>query len=119
MTLAAGARLGPGPGGQWQISTAGGISPRWRPDGKELYYIAPNGMLMAAPIVLKGTTLEPGSPVALFHAPILGGGANPNNRQQYDVAPDGRFLLNLITNEAIAPPITLLLNWNPEQRSEH
>ena len=36
-------------GGQWQVSTAGGISPCWAADGKELYYIAPDGTLMAAP----------------------------------------------------------------------
>ena len=41
-------------GGQWQVSTSGGISPRWRPDGKELYYIAPDGKLMAAPITANG-----------------------------------------------------------------
>ena len=40
--------------GQWQVSTAGGIYPRWRPDGKELYYIGPNGEMMAAPITATG-----------------------------------------------------------------
>ena len=56
---------------QWQVSTAGGIYPRWRPDGKELYYIGPNGEMMAAPITATGTTLEPGAPVALFpHADL-------------------------------------------------
>lgn len=51
----------PGPGGQWQVSTSGGIQARWRPDGKELYYIAPDGKLMAASIQVKGTALEPGA----------------------------------------------------------
>ena len=45
----------PGPGGKWQISTSGGIEPRWRRDGKELFYIAPDGKLMAAPIQSAGT----------------------------------------------------------------
>ena len=40
----------PGPGGKWQVSTDGGIAPRWRRDSKELFYIAPNGKLMAVPI---------------------------------------------------------------------
>jgi hypothetical protein len=38
----------PGPGGQWQISTEGGTSPRWRADGKELYYLSPDNKMMAA-----------------------------------------------------------------------
>ena len=53
-------------GGQWQVSTAGGIYPVWRPDGKELYYLNPAGAMMAAPITVTGSTLEPGAPVVLF-----------------------------------------------------
>ena len=53
-------------GGQWQVSTAGGIFPVWRPDGKELYYLNPAGAMMAAPITVTGTTLAPGAPVVLF-----------------------------------------------------
>jgi Tol biopolymer transport system component len=103
----------PGPGGQWQVSTSGGIQARWRPDGKELYYIAPDGKLMAASIKVKGTALELGAPVALFKTRIWGGGTNATNNQQYDVAPDGRFLINIATEDASTVPITLLLNWKP------
>ena len=46
-------------GGQWQVSTAGGITPRWGRGGKELHYLAPDGTLMAAPIVVTGATLNP------------------------------------------------------------
>ena len=100
------------PDGQRQlVSTLGGIAPRWRPDGKELYYIAPDGTLMAAPIALKGTALEPGVPTPLFQPPIVAGGVNATNPQQYDVAPDGRFLINVNTEDATTSPITLLLNW--------
>ena len=86
---------------------------RWSPDGKELYYIATDGKLMTVPITVKGGALEPGTPVALFQPPIWGGGSNTTNRQQYDVAPDGRFLINVTTGEATAPPITVILNWTP------
>jgi hypothetical protein len=103
----------PGPGGQWQVSTAGGIQPRWSPDGKELYYIAPDARLMAAPIAVKGTTLEPAAPTALFQTRIWGGGTETYNREQYDVAPDGQLLININTDDAVTPPITLLLNWKP------
>src|ERR1700686_343645 len=83
----------PGPGGQWQVSTAGGISPRWAAGGKEGYYIAPDGTLMAAPMAVNGTTIEPGRPVPLFHTRIFGGGTENTVGTQYDVARDGRFLI--------------------------
>ena len=103
------------PGGEWrQVSTSGGSQPRWRLDGKELYYIAPDGKLMAVPITLKGTALEPGTPEALFQTRIVGGGANNLAfRQQYDVGPDGRFLINVTTEDTVTAPITLLQNWKP------
>ena len=63
-------------GGQWQVSTAGGIYPVWRPDGKELYYLNPAGAMMAAPITVAGSTLEPGAPVVLFPTRIVGGGVD-------------------------------------------
>jgi serine/threonine protein kinase/Tol biopolymer transport system component len=101
----------PGPGGQSQVSTAGGIQSRWRADGKELYYIAPDGKMMAVPIAVKDGTLEPGVPAVLFQTRIWGGGTNAFTRQQYDVAPDGRFLINVTVEGVRTPPITMLLNW--------
>jgi dipeptidyl aminopeptidase/acylaminoacyl peptidase len=100
-----------------QVSTEGGISPRWSRDGKELYYVAPGGMLMAAPITAKGATLVVGTPVALFHSRIVGGGSTGGVgiRQQYDVASDGRFLVNVSLEDSTASPITLLLNWKPDK----
>jgi len=102
--------------GQEQISTSGGIQPRWRPDGKELYYLAPDGSMMAAPIAVKGTTLEAGAPVQLFQPRIVGGGTEADTRQQYDVAANGLFLINAITNQASAAPITIILNWTGAQK---
>jgi eukaryotic-like serine/threonine-protein kinase len=103
----------PDPGGQWQISTAGGIWARWRRDGKELYYIAPDARLMAVPITTKGGVLEPGTPTALFQTRIVGGGTDPANQPHYDVAPDGRFLINTVLEDAAASPIIILQNWQP------
>ena len=103
----------PGPGGQWHVSTAGGTSPRWAPGGKELYFIAPDGTLMAAPIAVNGAAIEPGRPVALFHPPILGGGTDAVVGTQYDVARDGRFLINTVLEDTATSPITLLQNWKP------
>ena len=74
--VAAGTAAGPGPtGSQWPVSSAGGVFPLWRPDGKELYYLNPEGAMMAATITVTGSTLAPGAPVVLFPTRILGGGA--------------------------------------------
>ena len=94
--------------GQWQVSTSGGMYPRWRPDGKELYYLGPRSEMMAAPIAATGTPLAPGAPVVLFTARIVGG-----VERQYDVTRDGRFLINTVLDDA-SEPITLLQNWRPE-----
>jgi hypothetical protein len=70
-------------------------------------------MLAHAPIDLTEGTLAPGGPALLFHTRIVSGGADTGLGRQYDVAPDGRFLINTVLDEAGAP-ITLLQNWNPE-----
>jgi serine/threonine protein kinase len=110
-------RAFPGPGGKWQASTAGGIDPRWRRDGQELFYVAPDGKLMAVPIQIGAdrSTLSPGAPVALFSTRFATG-ANVNlgwlSRPQYAVAPDGRFLMNVTVEDTTASPITIVQNWN-------
>jgi eukaryotic-like serine/threonine-protein kinase len=105
----------PGPGGQWQISTAGGITARWGAGGKEVEYIGPDGTLMAAPIAVNGATIEPGRPVALFRTRIVGGGTDINFGANYDIARDGRILINTVLDDA-ASPITLLMNWRPDAK---
>jgi Tol biopolymer transport system component len=93
------------------ISTAGGDRPRWRPDGKELYYITRGGTLMAVPVKL-GAALEPGIPVALFDT-------NTAGTMSYDVAADGRFLINTLSDDdssSSSPPITVVTNWESTLR---
>jgi hypothetical protein len=103
----------PGPGGRWSVSSDGGVYPRWGPGGREVYYVAPDGTLMATPITVKGTMVEVGTAVRLFRPQILGGGVNLVGRgHQYDVAPDGRFLVNVETEASVISPITIILNWN-------
>ena len=102
---------GPQPPGQWQVSTAGGAQPRWSPDGREMYWIAPDAKLMAAPIAVRGSAVEPGTPVALFQTRILNGGADQPSGNQYAVARDGRFLINTVVGDEATPPITVLQNW--------
>ena len=105
----------PGAVGRKLVSTGGGIHPVWRPDGTELYYLNPAGEMMAAPITVTGSTLEPGVPVVLFPTRISGGAVDATQRRQYDVAPDGRFLINTVLDIGTVP-ITLLQNWHPEAK---
>jgi hypothetical protein len=81
------------------------------PTGKELHYIAPDGTLMAAPIAAKGSTIEPGRPAALFRPRILGGGSDSGVGTNYDVSPDGRFLITTVLDASSS--MTLLQNWQP------
>jgi eukaryotic-like serine/threonine-protein kinase len=104
----------PEPSGKWQVSTGGGVQPRWRPDGKELYFIAPDRKLMAVPVAVRGSTFEAGKPVALFATQISNGGGS--TKPQYVVSRDGRFLINQVVAESATTPITLILNWNPERK---
>jgi Tol biopolymer transport system component len=103
----------PAGGGAFPISTDGGVYPRWSRDGKELYFIAPDAKMMAVPIRAAATTVEADVPATLFQTRRLGGGSNVIGRShQYDVARDGRFLIN-VEVESNALPITLLMNWKP------
>jgi dipeptidyl aminopeptidase/acylaminoacyl peptidase len=100
----------PAAAGQWQVSTAGGIHPVWRPDGRELYYIDPVGALVGVPVAVNGTTFQRGTPMVRFSTRILGGGVDAGQGRQYDIAPDGRFLINTVLDDVDAP-ITLLQHW--------
>ncbi len=91
--------------GKWQISTQGGDRPRWRADGKELYYLAPGGKLMAVEISA-AAGLNPSPPKLLFETWIRGALA------EYEVSRDGqRFLVLAPEKDASPMPATVLLNW--------
>jgi Tol biopolymer transport system component len=106
----------PGPGGKRQVSTNGGVDPRWGRDGRELFYMAPDGKLMALSIHVDadGRALNLGPPVALFPTRLATG---PNvttgfiSTPQYAVAPDGRFLMNVTADDNVVSPISVVLNW--------
>ncbi len=92
----------PGPGGRWQVSSSGGVSPRWSPDGKELYYVGENKMRTVE--IPNADQFSLGPARELFDM-------DPN-LPQFDVAPDGkRFLVQKRAGEATAPPLNLVLNW--------
>ena len=99
----------PGAEGKWQVSRGGGTEPRWRGDGKEIFYIAPDGMLTAVPV--NGESFfATGTPAPLFQihgrAPI-----SSTDVFTYDVTNDGkRFLVNRYMKPEHVPPLTILLN---------
>ncbi len=96
----------PGPGGKFQLSTSGGTLPRWRRDGKELFYLSLDNKLMAAEVKEKGSTLEVGAVRALFETRPQRPGF------VYDVSPDGqRFLIATTFSEKNSLPVALVVNW--------
>jgi Tol biopolymer transport system component len=102
----------PGGGSKRQVSSNGGIGPRWRGDGKELFYHAPDGKLMAV-AVKGGASFEADVPVALFEFRAGGNVISP----YFDVTQDGqKFLLSTIVETEAVTPLTVVVNWAAEGR---
>ena len=94
------------PGSKRQISTNGGIKPRWRQDGKEIFYLTPEGRLMATEVRISGETVEIGVTHALF------GGIPTANGYGYEVSANGQQILALASvDQKSNEPITLVQNW--------
>jgi eukaryotic-like serine/threonine-protein kinase len=97
-------------GRKWQVSAAGGYQPRWRGDGKELFYISPIGQLMSVDVA-SGASGAAGRPRILFQTAVFGGGPTLNN-WYWDVTSDGqRFLINTVTGGAEPAAVNVILNW--------
>jgi len=94
------------PRGKWQVSTTGGTEPRWRHDGKELYYYAGKG-LMAVEVKTDGASFEAGIPKPLFDVRVPASGRN-----HFLVSRDGqRFLVIEPVEETGNAPMQVLVNW--------
>jgi Tol biopolymer transport system component len=106
----------PGPGGKWQVSSSGGRMPRWRRDGRELYFVAEDDTLMAAEVAASPNKFEVKNVRPLFRVNLA-----PEARARsgsFEAAADGtRFIINASNNEA-QPPITLVLNWLAELKKK-
>jgi len=100
----------PGPGGKWQISTAGGTEPLWSRDGRELFYRS--GEKMMAVTISTEPELTPGKPTLLFEGRYQGQSANPSSN--YDVARDGRFVMIRTEGSTESTQINVVLNWSEE-----
>ena len=99
----------PAAGGKRQISSEGGFHPRWRGDGKELFFLAPGAVLMSAEI-RAAPKFESSVPKRLFQTQMFG--VQTLTFHRYAVAPDGkRFLMIAATEDTAAAPITVVQNW--------
>ena len=95
----------PKPGGKWQVSTNGGDRPVWRKDGKELYFIGPDGKMMTVEVA-SGAKFQAGAPKLLFDAHF------PNRTLSwFDVSKDGHFLIPVQLEQAASAPMTVVVNW--------
>ena len=105
------APAGKAPEGKWRVSTAGGMEPRWRADGGELFYVQ-QSTLMAVEVKTVGAAFEAGIPAPLFNAHFAGTGRN-----RYVAAPDGRrFLLQSPLEDAPIAPLHVFLHWDTRRR---
>ncbi|MGH9498466.1 MAG: protein kinase domain-containing protein [Terriglobales bacterium] len=98
----------PGATGKWQVSRGGGTQPRWRGDGREIFYVSPGGVFMSVAASYDGG-FSTGIPTPLFpvhaRAPI-----SSTDVYAYDVAKDGkRFLVNRYIKPEHVAPLTILL----------
>jgi Tol biopolymer transport system component/predicted Ser/Thr protein kinase len=100
-------------GAKWQVSTSGGGEPRWRRDGRELFYVASDQTLMAVPVKFGGAgsgSFEAGAPQPLF--PVEPSPTNYTALPYQPTADGQRFLVNVTGGDtSAAPPITVVLNW--------
>jgi hypothetical protein len=101
----------PEPGVRRQISSGGGTQPRWRGDGRELFYVSEDRKVMSVE-VQAGAQLETGAPRPLFQTRIL---PIVEARNHYDVTADGqRFLVNSRRPEDVLLPISVVVGWSAE-----
>ena len=92
---------------KWQVSSNGGSFARWRPDGKEVFYVSRDNRLAAVPIDIQDDRVTLGQGEPLFEVRPVGA------RYPYDVAPGGeRFLVNTLGGASAVTAVTLVQNWN-------
>jgi Tol biopolymer transport system component/predicted Ser/Thr protein kinase len=99
-----------------RISADGGFQPRWRGDGKEIFFLAPDGRLLAAAVTAAtaGSSFDVSSPVALFRPETAAMDAS-GEAMQYAVSSDGRrFLFSSPVQDLKAQPITVVLDWTAD-----
>jgi eukaryotic-like serine/threonine-protein kinase len=103
--------------GHWQVSTGGGAQPVWARNGKELFYLEPNGALMSVRVE-QGTAWSASTPTKLMTGPYYHGTGSVNTPPTYDVSLDGKRFLMIKPGggpDLAAPPsIVVVQNWFEE-----
>jgi Tol biopolymer transport system component len=95
---------------KWIISVGGGSQPRWRADGKEIFYVAPDRRIMV--VGLKPLpSFNASVPQPLFTAPVVGGVGNVTSERLWDVSGDGQRFLVAVAPDAGRSPLSVVLNW--------
>jgi hypothetical protein len=97
-----------------QVSTAGGAFPKWRSDGRALFYQSLDGQVMMAPIAASATDVQAGTPVTIFRPSLFGSGTDVNLGRQWDLASDGRFLANVVRD--VTSSLVFVQHWSPPRR---
>jgi Tol biopolymer transport system component len=101
--------------GKWQVSRGGGTEPRWRGDGKEIFYIGARSTLMAVPVNSEAT-FSSGNPTPLFQSQLRAP-VSSTDLFNYDVTKDGqRFLVNHYAKPRQVAPLRVVLNTTAELR---
>ena len=105
----------PGGGSKWQVSAVGGSTPKWRRDGKELFYRAADSTLIAAEVDTSGSVFQVGALRPLFHLVLRTGVTrlDLSGVVAYDAAPDGKWFVVNSPPPGNPSPITLITNWTP------
>jgi serine/threonine protein kinase len=98
----------PGAKGKWQVSSSGGTFPKWREDGKEVFYLGSDNRVRATEIATRGSSVRVGSTEILFRVQTV-----PAPMSPFDATSDGRrFLINAMpAAQNDSEPVTLLVNW--------
>jgi hypothetical protein len=100
----------PPTGERWQVSSAGGVQPRWRRDGRELFYIAPDSTMMTV-AVGEGRPFRASAPHRLFSVPE---GLGSPILDEYAVSADGQaFVIAEPIRARGVQPINVIVNWSP------
>ena len=100
--------------GKWQVSREGGVSPRWRANGAELFYLSPEGIVSAATVRTAGGYFESDAPHDLFRLPAGRERGYDASDRGYDASADGQRFLVLAAgagSTANSSPLTVVVNW--------
>lgn len=99
---------------KWLVSKGGGVMPRWRRDGKELFYISPDWKMMEVSVATS-PVFHSGTPRALFNTEMVDTGIR-TGPMSWDISPDGNHFLIISDNSKEPSSLNVILNWRADQQ---